>query len=185
MGSDFAPPSAAFDAPATAAGTFEDLFRAYHSVILTAAFNRLNDLGDAENVTAEVFTVAWRHRSEHESSFTLPWLYATLRNVVGNEYRRRSRSTRRHERLTAETAVSAPHGFDEEAVMLRQVVSNLRPDDRELIWMAYWEELTREEMAEIVGCSLPAVKVRLLRARERLRTLLESHEMVDDERGGL
>ena len=69
--------------------------------------------------------------------------------------------------------------------MLRQVVSNLRPDDRELIWMAYWEELTREEMAEIVGCSLPAVKVRLLRARERLRTLLESHEMVDDERGGL
>jgi RNA polymerase sigma-70 factor (ECF subfamily) len=79
---------------ATVARSFEDLFREYHSVILTAAFNRLNDLGDAENVTADVFTAAWRHRSEHETVFTLPWLYVALRNVVGNEYRRRSRAAR-------------------------------------------------------------------------------------------
>jgi RNA polymerase sigma-70 factor (ECF subfamily) len=51
--------------------------------------------------------------------------------------------------------------------------------------MAYWEELTREEMAEVLGCSLTAVKVRLLRARERLKTLLASQELVGDERGGL
>lgn len=182
-GSDISRSSEAFAPPATVSGMFEDLFRAYHSVILTAAFNRLNDLGDAENVTAEVFAVAWRHRSERESSFTLPWLYATLRNFIGNEYRRRSRSTRRYERLAAEAAVSVPHAVDDDAVMVRRLVSEMRPDDRELIWMAYWEELTREEMAEILGCSLSAVKVRLFRARERLRVLLEHHEMAGATKG--
>lgn len=185
MGPDLTNTSAPRLPASTAARSFEDLFREYHSVILTAAYNRLNDLGDAENVTADVFTAAWRHRSEHETVFTLRWLYAALRNVVGNEYRRRSRATKRYQRLAAEPTESTHIAVDDEAITLRQVVSKLRPDDRELIWMAYWEELTREEMAEVFGCSLTAVKVRLLRARERLKVLLASQELVDAERGAL
>lgn len=183
MGPDIANSRASRVQATTVARSFEVLFREYHAVIVTAAFNRLNDIGDAENVTAEVFTAAWRHRGEHEAVFTLRWLYATLRNVVGNEYRRRSRAARRYERLVAETSEPQPVLVDDEAILLRQVVSKLRLEDRELIWMAYWEELSREEMAEILGCSVAAVKVRLLRARERLRQLLDSSASADDERG--
>lgn len=45
-------------------------------------------------------------------------------------------------------------------------------NERELIWMAYWEELTGEEMASIVGCSHAALRVRLHRAKRRLRSAL-------------
>ncbi|MBW9111303.1 RNA polymerase sigma factor [Microbacterium ureisolvens] len=183
MGLDRANSSASRVLGTSVVRAFDDLFRAYHSLILTAAFNRLNDLGDAEDVTAEVFSAAWRHRGEHELVFTLRWLYATLRNVVGNEYRRRARTARRYQRLAAEATESTVLAVDDEAIMLRQIVSRLRPEDRELIWMAYWEELTREEMAEVLGCSVGAVKVRLLRARERLKSLLETREPVGDERG--
>lgn len=184
MGREIASSSAPRAPAATVVRAFEDLFHAYHSAILTAAFNRLNDRGDAEDVAAEVFTAAWRHRTEHELVFTLRWLYATLRNVVGNEYRRRTRATRRYQRLATEAAESTLVAVDDESIMLRQIVSTLRPEDRELIWMAYWEELTREEMAEVLGCSVGAVKVRLLRARERLRSLLET-QLVGDERSAL
>lgn len=87
---------------AVAAADFEGFFRGYHSVILAAAFNRLNDLGAAEDVAAEVFAVAWRRRNDFpDAPLTLPWLYATLRNVVGNELRRRKRTRRREQRAQA------------------------------------------------------------------------------------
>lgn len=163
---------------------FEESFRAHHSLLVTAAFNRLSDLDDAEEAVAEVFAAAWRHRSDEVKSFMLPWLYATLRNVVGNEYRRRDRASRRVLRVMAERGDEAVQPLDDEAIMLRQFVSKLRLEDRELIWMAYWEELTGEEMAEILGCSRSAVKVRLLRARGRLRALLGLHDRIDSEGQG-
>jgi RNA polymerase sigma factor (sigma-70 family) len=155
--------------------SFESLFRSYHPVIFAAAYNRLSHRGDAEDVTAEVFGTAWRHREQSTIVFTLPWLYATLRNLVGNEYRRRDRSALRAEKAAStalESANDAAHGDDDRDV--RRVVASLDPDDRELIWMAYWEQLTREEMAAILGCSQSAVRVRLLRARRRLKGALEA-----------
>ncbi|MFE2772505.1 RNA polymerase sigma factor [Microbacterium resistens] len=163
-------------ASAAVARAFEDLFRAYHAVIVTAGFNRLDDLGAAEDAAAEVFTAAWRRRSEHETVFTLPWLYTTLRNVTGSEYRRRGRASRRYQRLAAEAPGHPTVLIDDDAIAVRQAVARMRSDDREVIWMAYWEELSREEMAEILGCSVAAVKVRLHRARERLRRRLGADE---------
>lgn len=161
---------------------FDELFRAHHSLLVTAAFNRLSNLEDAEEAVAEVYVAAWRHRDNHVVTFTLPWLYATLRNIVGNEYRRRNRAGRREIRLITEPfpQVAAPQ-FDDDAATVRRIISGMRPGDRELLWMAYWEELTGDEMAAILGCSRSAVKVRLLRARGRLRVLLAAHDRIEYE----
>ncbi len=101
---------------ATVRDAFEELFRLYHPVIVVAAYNRLSNQGDAEDAAAEVFGAAWRLRADAMSVFTLPWLYGTLRNVVGNEYRRRSRSAARVEKAI-ETAVGHAHdeGADDDA----------------------------------------------------------------------
>ncbi|GLU89566.1 sigma-70 family RNA polymerase sigma factor [Agromyces sp. NBRC 114283] len=149
---------------------FEELFRTYHAVIVAAAFNRLSDRTDAEDAAAEVFAQAWRRRDDAQV-FTLAWLYATLRNIVGNTYRGRSRHLRRAERVEHE--VEAQHALASEDVLeVRLAVNRLDEADREVIWMAYWEDLGREEMAEILGCSIAAVRVRLHRARRRLEQLL-------------
>lgn len=156
---------------------FEELFRSYYPVIVSAAYNRLSRLDDAEDVAAEVFSIAWRNRSQSSSVYTLAWLYGTLRNVVGNEYRRRDRAARRVEKLanTAADPISDPTMSDE-GREVRRVVARLEPADRELIWMAYWEDLTREEMAEILGCTHATVRVRLFRARRRLKVALEAYD---------
>ena len=163
------------EAPGAVRRAFEELFRDYHSLIVTAAFNRLSDLHDAEEVAAEVFTAAWRRRADPVTVFTLPWLYATLRNVVGNEYRRRERAKRRESRIRTVSLDPPVLPVDEEAVALRRIMSAMRSEDRELLWMVHWEDLTHEEIAAILRCTQAAVKVRLSRARGRLRALLDHH----------
>ncbi|WP_133411775.1 RNA polymerase sigma factor [Agromyces badenianii] len=157
---------------------FETTFRAHYRTIFNAAYHRLNNLRDAEDAAAEVFSVAWRHRAESPVTYTLPWLYGVLRNVVGSEYRRRERASLHDDDHEEAGVVVDPGSADaaaaDDARQVRQAVATLELADRELIWMAYWEDLTREEMSVILGCSPAAVRVRLLRARHRLKVALDA-----------
>ena len=116
----------------------------------------------------------------------MAWLYSILRNVVGNEYRRRTRADKRSERVASELLAfpdlpkAASHLSDQ--LEVREAVAALSPSDRELIWMAYWEELTREEMAEVLDCSTASVRVQLHRARGRLKVML--HHLAHQSSGG-
>lgn len=169
------PVSAVAETEATA--RFGELFRAYHSVILAAAYNRLSDVGDAEDITAEVFSAAWDKRDQAAHVFSLPWLYNTLRNKVGNEYRRRERVLRREEKARNTSPTSELDAQQSaERIELRRVVSMLQESDRELIWMAFWEELTGEEMAAVLGCSHTTLRVRLSRAKKRLKILIDQSD---------
>ncbi|WP_395245554.1 RNA polymerase sigma factor [Agromyces sp. MMS24-K17] len=158
---------------------FADLFRTYHSVIVRAAFNRLSDRSDAEDAAAEVFALAWRRRGESEGVLTIAWLYATLRNVVGNQYRGRQRHARRVENAQTASDIAAFDSRDE-VLDMRAAVSRLEPVDRELIWMAYWEDLSREEIAQVLGCTPAALRVRLHRARKRLAEALSPTSSVEE-----
>lgn len=91
----------------TVARTFEDLFRDYHSVIVTAVFNRLNDLGDAEDVTADVFA-GGLHVYDHATvgtaivaganvPFTV-WVDPAVRAAIAHDRRGRVGGDRARER---------------------------------------------------------------------------------------
>ena len=51
-------------------------------------------------------------------------------------------------------------------------MARLSADDRELLRLTAWEQLTRDEIATVLGCSANAVAIRLHRARRRLERLL-------------
>lgn len=138
-------------------------------------------MSDAEDAAAEVFALAWRRRKDRPDVLTIAWLYATLRNVVGNQYRGRARHERRvasARALYKGAVTSAP----DEVMQVRAAVLQLDASDRELIWMAYWEDLTRDEMAQILGCSAATLRVRLYRARKRLQEVLgDSADLTEKE----
>ncbi|MFP3608455.1 RNA polymerase sigma factor, partial [Paraburkholderia sp. SIMBA_053] len=64
---------------------------------------------------------------------------------------------------------------------VRRALRRLPEADRELLYMAYWEELSRVEIAAILGISAIAVRIRLMRARERFRHLLPREQDIHDE----
>ncbi len=149
-------------------------------MIVAAAFNRLSDISDAEDAAAEVFAQAWRRREAADHVFTIEWLYVSLRNVVGNHYRSRTRHHRRVERA-GQHHPAPVEGASDAVLDVRAAVNRLDPADRELIWMAYWEDLSREEIARILGCTPATLRVRLHRARKKLQDTLGEGASVPEE----
>jgi RNA polymerase sigma-70 factor (ECF subfamily) len=161
---------------------FAAFYRANYSLVLTTCERRLSDRRLAEDATAEVFRIAWeRARVGHELS--IAWVYGVVRNVVGNEYRR----ARRIEVPLEEDGRwhgAADFGLADRALEVRAALAQLRPADRELLFMAYWEDLSPIEMAQILTCSLPNLWVRLNRARKALRRKLGSFEQLEVSAAG-
>ena len=157
--------------PIDSDGHFSAFYRANYSVILATVTRRLSDRATAEDVTSEVFRVAWAHHVGGDE-LTLPWLYSVARNVIGNEYRRSGRSAA----LTAksEELVDVAYGTDDDSARdTRRAMMRLKEADREILFMAYWEDLSGAEIATILDCKVPTVWVRLNRARAALKNELK------------
>lgn len=164
---------------------FARFYARHYPTLLNVARQRLIGMADAEDITAETFRISWMHHLSG-GDLTLRWAYRTLRNVIGNEYQRLARA----EQLRVEIGplytdrMLSPDSDD--ALDVRRLVNELREEDRELIYMAYWEDLSRNEIAEILRLSPITVRVRLLRARRALQVKLGEGavavEEVDDGR---
>lgn len=146
---------------------FAAFYQEHYSLILTTCIRRLRDRATAEDAAADVFRVAWQRFPEKEDP-SLAWLYVVVHNVVGNEYRRAARAQALRDRL-GQVALDSANRDGEE---VREAMGTLRATERELLYMAYWERLSGDEIASVLRISVPAVWVRLTRAREALRRAL-------------
>ncbi|MFV0435065.1 MAG: RNA polymerase sigma factor [Leucobacter sp.] len=152
--------------------SFRRFYADHHSLILTIAHQRLGDFALAEDITSEVFRITWEHHLEG-GSLELPWVHQTLRNLVANQYRHTQRTVDVLSILQRENMETVmPDDSVEDAMLVRKAMLSLSETDREILMMIYWEDLTRAEAARILGRSTAAVRVRLFRAKERLRSIL-------------
>jgi len=69
-----------------------------------------------------------------------------------------------------------PASFDATRIILEQAISQLSQQDRQLIILSYYDELTSSEVAEIMDIPAGTVRVYLMWAREKLRQKLEGRE---------
>lgn len=149
---------------------FSAFFRENYSLVVSVAEHRLGSLPDAEEVAVEAFRISWEAYQDGKA-LSVPWLYGVVRNLIGNEYRSRSRRARLQERVNEEFATALPVS-DETYADLRDAVERLPVEYREVLKMTYWEDLTSREVATVLGVSAVAVRTRLLRARRLLKTQL-------------
>jgi RNA polymerase sigma-70 factor (ECF subfamily) len=125
---------------------------------------------DADGLAAEVMTIAWRRLPDVPKDDPRPWLYATARNLLLEEGRKRRRVGAE---ATTEPLAPAPE-LDEIDPQLRRALLSLSALDREALLLVAWEDLTPAQAAKALGINPTAFRVRLLRARRRLRSHLES-----------
>lgn len=162
--------------------TFTGFYSRYYRLILTVAEQRLGGVSDAEDITAEVFRIAWTHH-DNGNALTLAWVYQVLRNVIGNEYRRRARADQLVDQIGSVLWLnSALESGTDDAAHLRRTLLDMAEEDRELLYMAFWEDLTRTEIVGILGISPGAARVRLTRAKRRLKACLDEQEQEAAER---
>jgi RNA polymerase sigma factor (sigma-70 family) len=158
---------------------FGQIYRDQGRAILAYALRRVEGPEDAADVVAETFLVAWRRLDEvpNDAGARL-WLFGVARRVIANRHRAERRRTRLGERLaeslrTELATQPAPAG---EAAEVLRAMGGLGDDDRELLLLVSWEELSPGEAAKVLGISSLAARSRLHRARRRLRGLLEQEE---------
>jgi RNA polymerase sigma factor (sigma-70 family) len=130
--------------------------------------------GDREvalDCVQETFTRAYEQLRRGKSVNT-QWLYMVGRHRAIDEFRRRKRQDPDPDVLGALTA--AP--ISDDMVSLQHAFRALSPVDRAILSLATIEGLSGEEVAERLGIRPGAVRMRLLRARERFRRALEGEE---------
>jgi RNA polymerase sigma-70 factor (ECF subfamily) len=151
---------------------FLTLYESARPLIIAYALRRAASREDAADVVAETFEIAWRRLDDvpagHEG---ILWLYVTARYVIANQGRRLRRRQEVTTRLSEEL-----HGIelheeapDEDGISLQRSFRALSPDDRELLMLAGWEGLNAADMGRVLGCSPTAARIRLHRARSRLK----------------
>jgi RNA polymerase sigma-70 factor (ECF subfamily) len=120
----------------------------------------------AEELAADVFRVVWQKWSDQPRS-DIAFLLTVARNLIGNAYRSRDRLLALQAKLRA--AAELRSGAESEDLVVHDALAALRPSERDILQMAYWDELSTAEIAGVLGCSQSAAKVRLHRARAAFR----------------
>ena len=136
-----------------------------------AAYARRRGSRDADAVAAEVMTIAWRRLSDVPRDDPRPWLYATARNLVRADARRSARAAAHGAGHPGEPAPQPE--IPELDPVLAEALRTLSHLDREALLLVAWEDLTPTQAARSLGINPTAFRVRLLRARRRLRARLD------------
>ena len=138
---------------------------------------RARDVADAEDVLGEVFVQVVRHVGGFEGSETdfRAWVFAIARNRVIDEARRRGR----HPVDPVETDVLITSGntgdAEQEALTalsrgeVRSLIEALTPDQRDVLLLRFFGQLTAEEVGRVLGKSTGAVKTLQVRALAAIR----------------
>ena len=166
------------------ARAFTELVDRHAPACLRYATRMLGDRADAEDTAQEAFLRA--HRALASYDWRLPfrtWLFSILINRCRTAMARRARRERRV--VTDADAVALSFVADGgEAMELRDEIewalAALSAEQREAFLLHHVEGLSYDEMAEATGAGVSALKMRVKRASERLKVLLEEGAKVDD-----
>lgn len=138
----------------------------------------------AKEVTQDVFVAAWQARERFDGARGSlgGWLVGIARHKIPDALRRERRAAARVDR--AGQAVSTepnPSEVDELAqrLLMADALSRLRPEVREIVELAFYSDLTHDQIAERTGRPLGTVKSQIRRSLATLRRHLEG---IDDAR---
>jgi RNA polymerase sigma-70 factor (ECF subfamily) len=128
-----------------------------------------NSVADAEDVVQEAFVRFWK---KHHNIQNRALLYATVRSIALDFLRRDNRRSRRESRAIAETQQWTQPQFaaeDESQIALATAVQLLPDEQRQVLVMKIWNELTFAEIAEILAISPNTAASRYRYALESLK----------------
>ena len=141
-----------------------------------SAYARRRGSADPEAVGAEVMAVAWRRLADVPTDDARPWLFATARNLLLAEWRQRQPLSGGRSSEPEAWPASEPVVLDP---AIAAALRTLSVSDREALLLIAWEDLSPKLAARTLGIGAGAFRVRLHRARRRLRDALAQSAQTD------
>jgi RNA polymerase sigma-70 factor (ECF subfamily) len=160
------------------------LVERYKSYVFTLTLRFIKSREDAEEVSQDIFVKAYRSLADFKGTAKFStWLY-TIVNTTCITFLRKKRLDIKSldDEKTFEVADNQDSGFSANQVeqksrlnMVNQAIGLLNPDDAEIITLFYKNEQSLEEIGQILGLEVNTAKVRLHRARARLKEKMETY----------
>lgn len=163
---------------------YAELVNRYQNLVFTIIMRYTKSREDAEEISQDVFVKAYRSLADFrgDSKFST-WLYTIANTTCISFLRHRRLETYSLDQESVfDAADSRESGMMTNQVeqksrweMVNHAIKLLSPDDAKIILLFYKAEQSLEEIGHIMGMMPNAVKVRLHRARQRLKEKMETH----------
>ena len=162
---------------------FRELFVRHYDALFSYFARRLGREA-ADDLAAEVFLRAFHLRARYDGSYpsARPWLYGIAANLLRRHRRTEERRLRAYARQAGERPAAQRVGWHEDTderldgeaagPALAKALAALTADQREVLLLFAWADLSYEEIALALGVPVGTVRSRLSRARERVRHAL-------------
>ena len=165
----------------------EELFRRYRRIVLLYAARRCRRPADVDDVVAATFLAALEscERYDPRRGEVRPWLLGIARNQLGLL----RRGEQRQQGLAFAAGAAGELSEDafarlleqiaaaQESVAMQRALARLPEDQREALLLVSRDDLSQKEAAAVLGITATAFRVRLLRARRAMRSLLPPAEI--------
>lgn len=155
----------------------EELIRRFQDRLFRLAVRVLGDPARAEDAVADAFVAVWSRCRSWRGEAATTWVCRVAYRVVLDHARERRRwwrlfTTAEREPPPAVADPGAELARRDGHERLAEALATLPPEDRALVHLHYYEGQSLAEIAAVLGASRDALKMRLSRARARLRDLL-------------
>ena len=172
---------------------FRELIERHQRSVIGTIYRSIGDAWEAEDLAQRVFVQVYRSAPRYQptAKFTT-WLFTIVHNTVLNEHRRRSRHAAESIEAMSELREGEEGGgwqfADSRAAdpgraaaerelreRIQEAIQRLPDAQRTAVILCRFEGLAYEEIAQVLKCSVPAVKSLLHRAREALKEQLRGY----------
>lgn len=170
---------------------FTELVEKYKQPVMNLVYRTIHDLTEAEDLAQNVFVQVFKSASRYQNTAKFStWLFTIARNLCLNEIRRRSRHPAESldaphpeqedqplRQLEDKKIFSPPESLlhGELAGKIDEALGDLPENQRSAILLCRREDLSYEEIAEVLGCSVSATKSLIHRGRETLKERLKTY----------
>jgi len=162
--------------------SFGALYERYHSPMVALAYSVLGDRDLADDAAQETFAIACQKLGtlRHSDKFAA-WLASICRNVAHSTLRSKGKSAA----VNFQERIENQNSKDYRRDAIRQAVWKLRPADRELIVMRYYDGFSQAQISNVLDISPQAVNGRLFRAKRKIAKYLKRNGFAGDDYGTL
>ncbi|AUC14660.1 RNA polymerase [Tenacibaculum sp. SZ-18] len=162
---------------------FSHLVEKYKVMVFSLSMKMLKSREEAEEVSQDTFIKAYKNLSKFkgDSKFST-WIYKiAYRNCLDNLKKNKEKyQTSTIDEITIDKINSTDNILEdisrnERAILMKECLNRLPEEERTLLWMFYYDELSLKEIIEVTEYSESNLKVKLHRARKRLLRVVEQN----------
>ncbi len=167
---------------------YETLYRRFETKIFHYLLSAIYDETTAEDLLAEVMVAVWKGAKNFKGdSQVSTWIFGIARHKMLDGIRSRTRN--RNENVTIDEAMELidpeknPEGKAEqqaEADIVKKAMGTLSSEHREVLFLAFYEELPYQEIAERIEAPLNTVKTRVYYAKQQLKRALQQSDLTEN-----